>query len=127
MVDTKVIFSLDGFETTIKCTKSDKMKDICQKFSTSINKNMNTLLFLHEGNKINLDLNFEEQSKFQGNTEIKILVYKNINGIKIYSKNKLKVELNNQKINDIISRNNTIKNMVNEVKTSIEVMNIKKK
>ena len=53
---------------------------------------------------------------------MKILVYKNNNGNIFYSKNKLNIELNNQNITDIISRNNKIKNKVNEVKTSIEVM-----
>jgi len=124
MADTNVIFLLDGIETSIQCTREDKMKDICQKYSSKINKNMNTLLFLHEGNKINFDLTIEEQSKFQDNekNEMKILVHKNNNGNIIYSKIKLKIELNNQKINDIISKNNKIKNKVNEVKISIGLM-----
>ena len=87
---------------------------------------MNSFLFLYKGNKINFDLIFEEQSKNQcsKNNEMKILVYKNNKGTIIYSKNKLTTELNNQKINDIISRNNKIKTIVNEVKTNIGIMNI---
>ena len=126
MADSKVIFAFDGIETSIQCAKDDKMEDICQKYSAKIKKNINTLLFINEGNKINFDLSFEEQSKFQGNekNEMKILVYKNKNYKIIYSKKELKIELSNKKINDIISENDKIKNMVNEVKSDIEVTNI---
>ena len=57
----KVVFSLDGKETHIQCLKEDKMKDICNKFSSKINININFLYFLYNGNQINLELTFKEQ------------------------------------------------------------------
>ena len=54
MSEANVIFSLDGIDLTIKCTIEDKMKDISQKYSTKINKNIDSLLFYMKENKLNL-------------------------------------------------------------------------
>ena len=53
MSRANVIFTLDGVNLTIQCTTEDKMKDICKNYSTKINKNMNSLLFLYEENEVN--------------------------------------------------------------------------
>ena len=60
MSEANIVFTLDGVNLTIHCTTEDKMKDICQNYSTKINKNMDSLLFLYEGNKVNFDLSFKE-------------------------------------------------------------------
>ena len=49
----ELIFELDGNNLIIQCSSQDKMKDICQKYATKINKNIDSLLFIYEGNKIN--------------------------------------------------------------------------
>ena len=76
MSEESVIFTLDGVNLTIHCTKEEKMKDICKRYSTKINKNMNSLIFLYEGNEVNFDLNFREQANFtdRNNHQMKILV-----------------------------------------------------
>ena len=62
MVEANVIFTLEGEDLTIQCKIDDKMKYICEKFSTEINKEMNSLLFLHGGKQVNFDLKFKEQA-----------------------------------------------------------------
>ena len=51
MSEANVTFSLDGVNLTIKCTTEDKMKNICEKYSTKITKNIDSLLFLYEEKK----------------------------------------------------------------------------
>ena len=54
----------------------DKMNDICKNYSIKINKNMNSLLFLYNGNKVDFDLSFKEQANDidRNNNQMKILV-----------------------------------------------------
>ena len=53
----KVVFSLDGKETHIQCLKEDKMKDICNKFSSKINININFLYFVEwKSNKFGINI-----------------------------------------------------------------------
>ena len=91
MEDTKVIFELDGNNLIIQCSGQDKMKDICQKYATKIDKNIDSLLFLYEGNKINLELTFSNQANSidRNNGEMKILVNKKENN-KSFSPNCMK-------------------------------------
>ena len=81
MAEAKVIFTLDGAETTIQCSKEDKMKDICQKYSAEIKINIDSLSFIYFENKINFELTFSNylDSKDKDKNEIKISVYKNKN------------------------------------------------
>ena len=76
MSEANIIFTLDGVNLTIQCTIEDKMKDICKCYSTKINKNMNSLSFLYEGKKVNIDLSFKEQAidMDKNNNQMKILV-----------------------------------------------------
>ena len=60
MSEANVLFSLDGVNIAIQCTTEDKMKDICKNYSIKINKNMNSLLFLYEGNQVNYELSYKE-------------------------------------------------------------------
>ena len=58
----KVIFTYNGYETIIQCLKEDKMRDICNKYASKINLNINSLLFIYGGNQINLEFTFEDQA-----------------------------------------------------------------
>ncbi len=58
MSNRQVIFTLDGKDIIIQCLKNDNMKDICQKFSTKVKKNIKSLVFLYSGNKVNFEKNF---------------------------------------------------------------------
>ena len=78
MSEARIVFTLEGTDLTMQCSSEEKMKDICQKYATKIDKNMNSLLFLYEGNKVNFDLTFKEQagSSNENSKEIKIMVKK---------------------------------------------------
>ena len=45
MQGPKVIFTLDGVNLPIQCNKNDVMKDICQKYTNKVNKNINKHVF----------------------------------------------------------------------------------
>ena len=49
---SSVIFSFDGNETTIQCTKDTKMKDIINKFITKSKIDINNAQFLYGGIKL---------------------------------------------------------------------------
>ena len=103
MVEANAIFTLDGEDLTIQCKIEDKMKDICEKYSKKINKEMNSLLFLYGGKQVNFDIKFKEQANpFDiKNSEMKIVAYKNKNEIFICPGCGQK-KLNTEKFNDII-------------------------
>ena len=72
-----IIFTFNSKQITIQCKKEDLMKDICQKFASNINKEIDELLFLYEGEKIHYELTFNEQAKEYDNKngKMNILVY----------------------------------------------------
>ena len=55
MAEANAIFTLNREDLTIQCKTDDKMKDICEKYSSKINKEMNSLMFLYEGKPANLN------------------------------------------------------------------------
>ena len=90
------IFINECESVIIQCSKEEKMKTICDKYCNKINSNINSLLFLYGGKKLNLDKNYHDYSKEK---TLIILVYKNDN--EIYPKcEKL--------LDDLISSNNKI-------------------
>ena len=122
MSEANVVFALDEDNLTIQCSTEDKMKDICQKYSTKINKNINTLLFLYGENRVNFELSFEElaNSIDRNNHEMKISVYE-FN----CSKYSNKININNEKLNEIILSNDGIKDTINSIKLQIDnIINI---
>ena len=38
MIEANVIFTLDGVDVAIQCSKEEKMKEICQRFVTKVQK-----------------------------------------------------------------------------------------
>ena len=78
MSDVKIIFSLEGIDSLIQCTKEEKLKDICLKYATKLDKKLSYLLFLYEGKPIDFDLNFTQLANQEDKirNEMKISVYK---------------------------------------------------
>ena len=72
-------FTYEGIKTTIQCLKEDKMKDVCKKYTSKIEKDINSLYFIYNGNKINYDLSFYEQANSldKQRLEINVIVYNN--------------------------------------------------
>ena len=122
MEEVKVIFTLDGINLTIQSSNKDKMRVICQKYATKINININSLLFLYGGNQINFELSFQDQANSfdKNNGEMNILVYKNENDIIKCPKCGERIKLNREKLDDIISYNNEIKDTIIGIKLQLE-------
>ena len=120
MVEAKVIFTLEGDDITIQCSKEEKMKDICQKFVNKLGKNINTLLFLYGGNQLNFNISFRELVKDEQRNEIKILVYINEKEEFICPKCGEKIKLNKERIDDIILSINNLKGTIDSAKYIIE-------
>ena len=77
MSEIEIVFVFNGANTTVQCRTDEKMKDIFEKFQKKTEKNLNNLLFLYNGNKIEENLKFEEIVKNENsvNDKINILVY----------------------------------------------------
>ena len=122
MSEAKIIFTLDGINLTIQCTLEDKIKDICQKYSTKIDNKINTLIFLYGGCQMNMELKFKEQANSidKNNKEMRVLVYKKENEDFMCPNCGIKINLNKNKINDIILCNNKLKESINGIKFNIE-------
>ena len=117
-----VIFTYEGLPLKVQCLKEDKMKDICNKYISKININMNSLYFLYGGNQINLELTFKEQANSidKERNEMNILVYK-IEDELSCPKCGEKINLNTEKIEDIKSSNF----LINFFISSFKVLNIR--
>ena len=104
MSEAKIIFNLEGINITIQCSIEDKIKDICQKYATKIDSNINSLLFLYGGNQMNMELKFKEQANSIdiNNKEMNVLVYKKDNDDFICPHCNNKIKLNTEKIDNII-------------------------
>ena len=122
MDKANVIFSLDGDIVTIQCLKKDKMRNICQRYSTKVDKNINSLSFLYSGSLLNLDLSFERQANPLDNqrNEMKVLVFINESDGFICPKCGEKIKLNTEKIDAIITSINNIKDTIDGTKIIID-------
>ena len=78
MEKSKIIFSLNGKDETIECSKEEKMRNVCQKYATKIEAKLDSLLFLYGENQLNFLLSFEDQANSTDklNNEMKVLVTK---------------------------------------------------
>ena len=115
-----VDFSYNGTEISIQCTKEDTMKDICNKFATKVDKNINSLLFIYNGNKINYDLTYKKQANSIDNNRNKmnILVYQNENdGLKC---KKCGEKIDIGMMDNLIKYNNEQKETLIEMKNQID-------
>ena len=117
----KINFELEGIKVIIQCSEEDRMKDICQKYVTKIESNINSLIFLYGGNKLNMELRFKEQANLIdiNRKEMNVIVYKKENDDDLncpYCNKKIKLE----KIDDIILSNNNIQDTINGIKFNID-------
>ena len=56
-----VIFNFKGKKLSVSCTTSETMMNICEKYTSKIQENLNELIFIYNNNLINKNLKFEEQ------------------------------------------------------------------
>ena len=121
MSNAIVIFIFEGINIKIQCSTDDLMKDICQKYANKIGRNVNSLIFLYGGSNLNFQLSFKEQANIidKERNEMNVLVYKNLNEFAC-PKCGEKINLNNEKINDIKSCIQKINDTVKDAKLMIE-------
>ena len=111
----EIIFTYEGNQINIQCDKNQKMDEICNKLSTKIDMNINSLLFLYGGSQLNLDKKLNEITK---ENKINILVYKKVNENEICPK--CGRVLNDKIIDNIILLNNNINMTLLGLKSQIE-------
>ena len=111
----EIIFTYEGNQINIQCDKNQKMDEICNKLSTKIDLNINSLIFLYGGSQLNLDKKLNEITK---ENNINILVFKKENESEICPK--CGRVLNNEIIDNIISLNNNINITLMGLKSNIE-------
>ena len=122
MSEAKIIFNLDGIDIIVQCSIEDKIKDICQKYATKIDSNINSLLFLYGGTKMNMELKFKEQANSIdiNNKVMNVLVYKKENDDFICPHCNKKIKL--EKIDDIILSNKILKILLMELNFKLKIL-----
>ena len=122
MSKASVIFNFQGTDIRVQCSREEKMKDICQKFATNIERNVNSLVFLYEGSNLNFQLSFKDQANIidKERNEMKVFVYKNESDELTCPKCSEKINLNSEKINDIKSTIKNIDDTIRGAKLMIE-------
>ena len=125
MVEATVKFILESSEIIIiQCSKEDKMKDICNKFSLKTNINLNSYIFLYGGKLLNFESSFKDQANSidNNNGEMSILVYKKENE-ELYCDKCYKIfKLNTEKIEQIILSYCNIKEEIYAIQLQIKNM-----
>ena len=137
MTEAKVTFIYDCNNMVIQCKKEERMKDICQRYSTKLGINLNLLIFQYGGQQINTQLTFNEISPKEN--DIKIIVIKSEQDELICPKCGSNIIVNTEKIDkidEIVNSMNNIKETIigikvmidNVIKTSMQnLMNIQLK
>ena len=111
----EIDFIFEGTTITIQCNKNQGMKDICDKLSTKIDNDINSLIFLYGGKLLNLDKMYNEITKVN---KIAILVYK-LENEAYYKSGKI---LNDKIIDNILSLNNNVSVSLIELKIQVKNM-----
>ena len=111
-------FTYEGQDIIIQCNENQKMKEICTNLSNKVNVDINSLIFLYGGTKLNLEKTFKEITK---ENKISIIVYKYENEEICPKCGRI---LNNEIINEIISSNNNVNSSLKGIKRQIELIMI---
>ena len=126
---SRVIFEYKGIPITIQCLNEDKMKDICLKFITKMQININSVYFLYSGNiLLNLDLKFREiANRFDIERNIMYILVneKEKENNKIICPNCGEI-MNigiNDALNKVLINNENIKNSLNGIKGQMNNLN----
>ena len=122
MSEVNAIFTLNCVDIKVQCKSNEKMKDICQRFATKIDKDMNSYIYLYGGTQLHFELTFEEHLQVKGSKEMAILVFKKEVYEIICTKCGEKMKLNKDKIDEIILNNNNINDKLNGIELMIDNM-----
>ena len=122
MSEVNAIFTLNCVDIKVQCKSNEKMKDICQRFATKIDKDMNSYIYLYGGTQLHFELTFEEHLQDKGNKEMAISVFKKEDYVIKCIKCGEKLKLNKDKLDEIILNNNNIKDKINGIESMIDNM-----
>ena len=122
MSEVNAIFTLNCVDVKVQCKSNEKMKDICQRFATKIDKDMNSYIYLYGGTQLHFELTFEEHLQVKGSKEMATLVFKKEDYEIICTKCGEKMKLNKDKIDEIILNNNNINDKLNGIELMIDNM-----
>ena len=100
MSQASAIFTFRQEEIIIKCLTTEKMKNICERFTLQINQNINKLNFKYDGNLINEELKYEEQVNEKNKDSMNIIVEVVEEENKSKINGNIELEENKDKIND---------------------------
>ena len=75
---SQVDFIYKAISFTIKCNKYEIMKDICQKFISKVNIDINSVNFIFEGIPIKGELTFEQHLNIYNKNQNKMIVIVNL-------------------------------------------------
>ena len=111
-------FIYDCIGMTMQCKKTDKMKDICQRYSTKLGIGLKLLTFLYGGKQLDFELTLNETNPSDDETQI--LVTKNeLDGL-ICPKCGENIIVDKESIDEIIQNMNNIKETIRGIKVMIE-------
>ena len=117
-MEANVTFIYDCNSMTIQCKKTDKMKGICQRYSTKLGIGLKLLTFLYGGKPLDFELTLNETNP--SDDETKILVTKNeLDGL-ICPKCGENIIVDKESIDEIIQNMNSIKETIRGIKVMIE-------
>ena len=120
MTEARVTFIYDCNNIIIQCRKEERMKDICQRYSTKLGISLNLLVFLYGGQQIDTQLTYNEIS--HNENEIKIIVIKSEHEEVICPKCGSNIILNTEKVDEIVNNMNNIIETVTGIKMMIDNM-----
>ena len=115
MSEANAIFTLDGSYMKIQCKKEEKMKDICERFASKIQKDMNLYVYLYGGNQLNFEKTYEAHLTDNASKEMIILAYKKEDLEYKCTNCGEQIKLNKEKIDEIILNNYNIKDKINGI------------
>ena len=82
-MNANAIFSYRNNKIVIQCNSDDKMVNICKKFSVKIGEDVNSKIYIYNGNLLNLDLTYGQQIQNTNDPEEEIKVFDNTNLVTI--------------------------------------------
>ena len=114
-----VVFNYKDNKITIQCNSNDKMINICKKFSTKIDADVNSKIYIYNGNLLNLDLTYGQQIQNSNDPKEEIKVFDNTNLVTIkYNYEGLTKEVQLPRQENILKRISSI------IKTPFDRINI---
>ena len=113
------VFNYKDNKITIQCNSDDKMINVCKKFCTKIDVDVNSKIYIYNGNLLNLEDTYGQQIQNSNNPDEEIKVFDNTNLVTIkydYEGQSKEVQLPRQE--------NILKRISSIIKTPLDKINI---